>query len=77
MMRLKNFIMSHRKTRIIYGNWILRTKLKFKKGDYYFVKNNHLGDIVRTLPAVSLFTRYKAHEPNKRIIVLIEEKMPE
>lgn len=52
---------------------IIFKKIKPKVHDYYFLKFGHLGDIVRTLPTISLFKHYTQSQSVNidKIIVII------
>ncbi len=45
-------------------------EIRLFKKNYYFIKNKHVGDIVRTLPAISLFKECHLKHKRAKIIVL-------
>lgn len=59
------------KDRFIRNRYLLEFRI-FKK-NRYFIKHKHLGDIVRTLPVISLFKECYPLEGNGRIVVLTTE----
>ena len=61
---------------IVYGRPIAKKQLIENSQVHYFIKNKHLGDAVRTLPAISLFKHYKRFDGAEiKIVVLTRENL--
>ena len=61
---------------IVFGRPIAKKKLCRDPQVHYFIKNKHLGDAVRTMPAISLFKHYKQSDGAEvKIVVLTRENL--
>lgn len=59
---------------IVSGRSIAKKQLYKDDNVHYFIKNKHLGDAVRTIPAISMFKHYQNSEGAKAKIVVLTRK---
>ena len=59
---------------IVFGRPIAKKQLLKDSQVHYFIKNKHLGDAVRTIPAISLFKHYKRSDGAEVKIVVLTRK---
>ncbi|MFR3113367.1 MAG: glycosyltransferase family 9 protein [Gallintestinimicrobium sp.] len=59
---------------MVCGRSIAKKQLCKDDNVHYFIKNKHLGDAVRTIPAISIFKHYQNAEGTKAKIVVLTRK---